>query len=47
MVECMVAHHEAQGGEWQVGLAFTMPNQSFWPIDFPSVERSPHHPDKK
>ena len=37
-VECMVAHHEARGTEWQIGLAFIVPNQPFWPIDFPPVE---------
>jgi hypothetical protein len=40
-VECMVAHHEARGSEWQIGLAFIVPNQPFWPIDFPPVEWSP------
>jgi hypothetical protein len=38
MVECMVAHHEARGTEWQIGLAFIVPNQPFWPIEFPPVE---------
>jgi len=37
-VECMVAHYEAKGTEWQVGLAFIVPNQPFWPIDFPPGE---------
>jgi len=37
-VECMVAHHEARGTEWQIGLAFIVPNQPFWPIDFPPIE---------
>jgi len=34
----MVAHHEARGTEWQIGLAFIVPNQPFWPIDFPPIE---------
>jgi PilZ domain len=34
-VECMVAYHEESGTERQIGLAFTLPNQPFWPIDFP------------
>ena len=37
-VECMVAYHEARGTEWLIGLAFTVPNQPFWPIDFPPAE---------
>jgi PilZ domain-containing protein len=45
--ECMVANREARGTEWQIGLAFIVPNQPFWPIDFPPVEWSSHHPDAK
>jgi len=44
-VECLVAHHVASGGAWQVGLAFIALNQPFWPVEFPPVEWS--HPDTK
>jgi PilZ domain len=40
-VECMVAYHEAKGTDWQVGLAFPVPNQPFWSIDFPLADSSP------
>jgi len=42
-VECMVAYREAV----QVGLAFIVLNQPFWPIDFPPADWSPRHPDAK
>jgi hypothetical protein len=42
-VECMVADRKAM----QVGLAFVVLNQPFWPIDFPPAEWSPRHPDAK
>ena len=44
-VECVVAYYEARGTEWQIGLAFTVPNKPFWPIDFPPADRSPCHLD--
>jgi Tfp pilus assembly protein PilZ len=47
MVECIVAHSEALGSQWQVGLAFTVLNQPFWPVDFPAADWSSHHPDAK
>ena len=43
-VECMVAY---RGNAGQVGLAFTVLNQPFWPMDFPSAEWSPDNPDTK
>jgi hypothetical protein len=46
-VECYVVHHEVENTESRVGLAFTVPNQPFWPVDFPSADRSPRHPDSK
>jgi len=46
-VECYVVHHEVENKESRVGLAFTVPNQPFWPVDFPSTERAPHFPDQK
>ncbi|HEV7967495.1 MAG TPA: PilZ domain-containing protein [Candidatus Acidoferrales bacterium] len=46
-VECLVAYHEASGTAWQVGLAFMALNQPFWPIEFPPVDWSRHHPDGK
>ncbi|MBZ5661327.1 MAG: PilZ domain-containing protein [Acidobacteriia bacterium] len=45
MVECMVAYREAKGAAWQVGLAFTVPSQPFWPIDFPPADWSPRLSD--
>ena len=46
-VECMVAHHEAKGPVWHVGLAFVVLNQPFWPIEFPPADWSPPRPDAK
>jgi hypothetical protein len=46
-VECMVAHHEAKGPVWHVGLAFVVLNQPFWPIEFPPADWSPRKPDAK
>jgi hypothetical protein len=46
-VECMVAHVETKGTESQVGLAFSILNQPFWPVDFPPVDWSSRHPDAK
>ena len=40
-VECMVVHYETKGMARQVGLAFMIPNQSFWPLTFPAANRSP------
>ena len=45
--ECVVAYVQARDAAWQVGLAFTVPNQPFWPVDFPPTDWSPHHPDAK
>src|SRR5260221_87460 len=39
-LECMVAYHEAKNDAWQVGLAFIVLNQPFWPVDFPSADWS-------
>jgi len=39
-VECMVAYHETKSTECIVGLAFTVLNQSFWPVEFPSADWS-------
>lgn len=46
-VECIVAHYEARDTAQEVGLAFTSPNERFWPISFPPADWSPHHPDAK
>jgi c-di-GMP-binding flagellar brake protein YcgR len=46
-VECMVAHHENKGAICQVGLAFVVLNQPFWPVEFPPADWSHHHPDAK
>jgi len=46
-VECIVAHYEGRGSKREVGLAFTAPEQKFWPVDFPPADWSPHHPDAK
>ena len=46
-VECLVAYHEAEGAAWQVGLAFIVPNQSFWPIVFPPVDWSSRDSEPK
>lgn len=45
--ECIVAHYEARDTGQDVGLAFTGPNEHFWPISFPPADWSPHHPDAK
>jgi c-di-GMP-binding flagellar brake protein YcgR len=45
--ECIVARHEARGTSREVGLAFSVPNQQFWPISFPPSDWSPQHPDAK
>jgi c-di-GMP-binding flagellar brake protein YcgR len=45
--ECLVASQEGKGTAWNIGLAFTVPNQSFWPVDFPPADWSPRHPDAK
>jgi hypothetical protein len=37
-VECLVAHHEAKGTAWQVGLAFIVLSQPFWQMDFPPTD---------
>jgi PilZ domain len=42
-VECIVAYREAM----QVGLAFVVLNQPFWPVDFPAAEWSHSHSDEK
>jgi hypothetical protein len=42
-VECMVAYREGM----EVGLAFIVLNQPFWPVYFPPAEWSPRHPDAK
>ena len=44
-VECMVAYHEAWGPAWQVGLAFIVLNQPFWPVEFPPSDWSPGDPE--
>lgn len=46
-VECIVAHYETREPAQEVGLAFTSPNERFWPISFPPADWSPHHPDAK
>jgi hypothetical protein len=46
-VECMVAYRQGTGAECQVGLAFIVLNQPFWPIDFPPADWSSRHPDAK
>jgi len=46
-VECLVAHHEAKGTAWQVGLAFIIANQSFWPIVFPPTDWSSRNSEAK
>ena len=46
-VECIVAHYETRETAQEVGLAFTSPNERFWPISFPPADWSPHHPDAK
>jgi hypothetical protein len=45
--ECLVASQEGKGTASNIGLAFTVPNQSFWPVDFPPADWSPRHPDAK
>ena len=45
--ECLVAEQEGKGAASNIGLAFTVPNQSFWPVDFPPADWSPRHPDAK
>jgi hypothetical protein len=42
-VECMVAYRDGM----EVGLAFVVLNQPFWPLDFPPAEWSSRHPDAK
>jgi hypothetical protein len=39
-VECMVASHILKETVSEVGLAFTVPNESFWPIVFPPANLS-------
>jgi hypothetical protein len=46
-VECMVAHYSAKGALWEVGLAFLIPNQPFWPIVFPPADWSSSDSDTK
>jgi hypothetical protein len=46
-VECIVVHSELRDARWQVGVAFAVPNQPYWPIFFPPANWSPHHPDAK
>ncbi len=46
-VECLVAYQEGKGAASNIGLAFTVPNQSFWPVDFPPADWTPRHPDAK
>jgi c-di-GMP-binding flagellar brake protein YcgR len=46
-VECLVAHQEGNGAASNIGLAFTVPHKSFWPVDFPPADWSPRHPDAK
>jgi hypothetical protein len=46
-VECMVAYRQAIDNASQVGLAFIVLNQPFWPIDFPPADLSPRHSDAK
>ena len=43
VVECMVAYREGM----EVGFAFIVLNQPFWPVDFPPVDWSGRHPDAK
>ena len=46
-VECMVAHHGPKEKASEVGLAFTVANQTFWPIVFPPADWSSHDPKTK
>jgi len=46
-VECMVAYRQAMDNANQVGLAFIVLNQPFWPIEFPPADWSSRHPDAK
>jgi c-di-GMP-binding flagellar brake protein YcgR len=45
--EFLVVHQEWKGAESNIGLAFTGPSHSFWPVEFPPVDWSPHHQDTK
>jgi hypothetical protein len=45
--ECLVVHQEGKGAESNIGLVFTVPGQSFWPVDFPPADWTPRHPDAK
>ncbi|HTC63944.1 MAG TPA: PilZ domain-containing protein [Candidatus Saccharimonadales bacterium] len=45
--ECLVVHQEGKGAESNIGLAFAVPGQSFWPVDFPPADWTPRHPDAK
>jgi hypothetical protein len=46
-VECLVANIEARGADKLVGLAFKVPNQPFWPINFPPAGWSHSDPYAK
>lgn len=43
-VECMVAHRGTKSTAGQVGLAFVVANQEFWPIVFSPEDLSSHNP---
>jgi c-di-GMP-binding flagellar brake protein YcgR len=45
--ECMVAYCGAKGTAGQVGLAFILANQSFWPIVFPPADWCSRDPEAK
>jgi hypothetical protein len=45
--ECMVAYCGAKGTAGQVGLAFILANQSFWPIVFPPADWSSRDSEAK
>jgi len=46
-VECIVANIEVKGAERLIGLAFNVPNQPFWPINFPPAGWSQNDPYAK
>lgn len=46
-VECIVATIEIRGDRCLIGLAFYVPNQPFWPVNFPPVGWSQSDPYAK
>ena len=46
-VECIVVQSQLRDAKWQVGVAFAVPNQPYWPIFFPPADWTLRHPDAK